>query len=250
MNEETKENMYVSPGEGLVVSKALETGKSGEIVIRHGDALPLKEPVPVTILGCIDTPYRWLKKRVGDISQKNSHIEVDRTAMRIALIINEDSAYRNLIAGALTVSDEICDLKINSGEYMSNFYMADLLKENRSYFTSKVDAMKLVTELRNFKAKVEREIELSDDKRGNARALRGQIVNSNLPDKFSLNIPIFNSMEPHEFEVEVEINPENLSCTLTSPDVRDYMKEQRDDILDAQIKDIEGIAPDIVIMEV
>nr|WP_308571062.1 hypothetical protein [uncultured Prevotella sp.] len=245
--EEKKQE--ISAGEGTVIASALKAGKS-EVIIRHGDALPLKEPEQVVLEGCIDTPLRWLQKRVENINQKNTHIQVDRTNMKMLLVINEDSAYQTQITGALSISDEMKELGINSGEYISNFDMADLLKRNRSYFVSKIDAMKIVTELRNFKAKVEKEYELSDDKRGNAKALRSQIVDSNLPDKFSVNIPIFKSMEKHELLIEVEVNPNDLSCTLTSPDAHDFVKEQRDKIFDDQIKDIEGAAPELVIVEV
>lgn len=43
--------------------------------------------------------------------------------------------------------------------------------------------MKLVSELRNFKAKIDKELELSDDKRGNQRILKSQFVERNHPGR-------------------------------------------------------------------
>lgn len=53
--------------------------------IREGDALPLHEPIKVRIDGVIDTPFKWLEKRVAEINQKTSHIIVNRDKMVIAL---------------------------------------------------------------------------------------------------------------------------------------------------------------------
>lgn len=37
--------------------------------IREGDALPLHEPVKVRIDGVIDTPFKWLEKRVAETTK-------------------------------------------------------------------------------------------------------------------------------------------------------------------------------------
>lgn len=67
--------------------------------IREGDALPLHEPVKVRIDGVIDTPFKWLEKRVAEINQKTSHIIVNRDKMVIALIIDETNHYRAEVSG-------------------------------------------------------------------------------------------------------------------------------------------------------
>lgn len=106
---------------------------------------------------------------------------------------------------------------INTGDYIGAFEMADMIKAYRSYFTSQADAMKLVNELRNFKAKIDKEIEASDDKRGNTKFLRSQIVESNLPKSFKLEIPIFKGQPKKTIEVEVEVNPDNLRLHAHQP---------------------------------
>lgn len=227
----------------------LNTEEGQETIIRFGDALPLKEPKAVSISGTIDTPARWVEKRKDDIVSADAHVLVDRDHMSITLKTDENSAYSDQIVGVLTLSSEMQEFGINTGESMSCFDMADRIKQLRSYFDTIQTAMKLTTELRNFKAKVDKELELSDDKRGNQRILRAQTVESNLPESFKIQLPIFKGMPKVTIEVEVEINPNDLSCTLVSPEAHDIVVRERDVHMDAVIDRIKDAAPAIVIIE-
>lgn len=227
----------------------LNTEEGKETIIRFGDALPLKEPKAVSISGTIDAPARWIEKRKDDIVSADAHILVDRHHMSITLKTDENSAYSDQIIGTLTLSSEMQEFGINTGEYMSCFDMADRIKQLRTYFETQQEAMKLVTELRSFKAKIDKELELSDDKRGNQKIMRAQTVESNLPKSFKVNMPIFKGTEKRTFEVEVEINPNDLSCTLVSPDAHDIVVQERDSQMDGVLVRIAEAAPNIVIIE-
>lgn len=246
MTKQQKENAEQRAIEKLTEMN-IEDGK--DIVIRFGDALPLKEPKYVSINGTIDAPARWVEKRKDDIVSADAHILVDRDHMTITLNTDENNFYSDQIVGTLTLSTEMQEFGINTGEYMSCFDMADRIKQLRTYFETQQDAMKLVTELRNFKAKIDKELELSDDKRGNQKIMRAQTVESNLPKSFNVNMPIFKGTEKRTFEVEVEINPNDLSCTLVSPDAHDIVVQERDNQMDAVLVRIAEAAPNIVIIE-
>lgn len=246
MTKQQKENAEQRAIEKLTEMN-IEDGK--DIVIRFGDALPLQEPKYVSIHGTIDAPARWVEKRKDDIVSADAHVLVDRDRMTITLNTDENSAYMDQIVGTLTLSTEMQEFGINTGEYMSCFDMADRIKQLRTYFETQQEAMKLVTELRSFKAKIDKELELSDDKRGNQTILRAQTVESNLPKSFKVNMPIFKGTEKRTFEVEVEINPNDLSCTLVSPDAHDIVVQERDSQMDAVLGRIGEAAPNIVIIE-
>lgn len=231
-----------------IAEQLAKQGKA-ELIIRKGEAAKLYDPERIEIKGNIDSPARWLEKRHTEIDQKTAHVIVNRDAMVILLITEETSKFKTQVAGQLQISTELRKFGINTGDYISNFDMADRIKLLRSYFETQSQAMKLVTELRNFKAKVDREIELSDDKRGNARQLRSQIVESNLPDKFNINVPVFKGQDKQTIEVEVEINPTDLSCTLVSPEANDIVTTKRDELMDAVIEAIKETCPEIVIIE-
>lgn len=109
--------------------------------------------------------------------------------------------------------------------------------------------MKLVTELQNFRAKVDKEIEKSDNNRGDKRLLINQAVQSNLPEAFNLHIPIFKGTPKQTINVEVYINPSDFSCTLVSAEANDLLEEMRDREMDSVLERISAVCPDIVIIE-
>ena len=225
------------------------SGEPGDITIREGKALELKEPRVVNIIGVLNSPLLWLEKRVDYVQQEDAHILVNREKMTIELKINEDSYYSDTITGGLEIHPIFKKFGINTGQYITHFDMADLFKMNRTFFENTDVAMKLVTELRNFRATVEKKIEQLDDKRGNRTDLMAQTVASNLPAAFNLNIPIFKGMDRYILEVEVEIRASDLCCTLVSPQANDNVELIRDSAIDEVLDKIRAIAPCIVIIE-
>lgn len=245
MDKELKEEIQRQIAEALVDGVK-------EIVIREGKALEEKEPVTVKITGTIDAPLRWLKKRVamGCIHQDNSHILVDREQMTITLRCFENYHYGAQITGRLELSPVFKKFGINFGKYMTNFEMAELFKMNRSYFENRAVAMNLVTQLQNFKAKVDKDIENMDNKRGDRRILVNQVVQSNLPEAFNLHLPVFKGQEKQTIAVEVYVEPQNFNCCLMSPEANDLIHDLTDKCIDEVLHDIREVAPDIVIIEV
>lgn len=222
---------------------------NGSIIFREGQALPLHEPEKVELLGTIDAPARWLEKRADTINQKECYVEVNREKMIISLRTDESSYYGTAVYGKLELSPEYNKFGINGGEYITNFEMAELFKMNRAYFENRSVAMKLVTDLQNFKAKVDKEIENSDNKRGDRRILVNQVVQSNLPEAFNLVIPVFKGCEKQTVQVEVYVNPNDFTCTLVSAQSNELVIETRDTIIDEVLERIRLTCPDIVIIE-
>ncbi len=219
------------------------------VIIREGKAVEVKEPVRVAIKGTIDAAARWLETRFDCLKEKTCHILVNREDLYISLQCNENNAYGTFITGELELSPEYRKFGINEGEYITHFEMAELIKMNRSHFENKSEAMKLVTELQNFKAKVDKEIEDCDNKRGDRRLLVNQAVQHNLPAAFSLVIPIFKGGEKQTIAVEVYVNPADFTCTLVSAEANDLVEELRNKEIDAVLDRIRKRCPDIVIIE-
>lgn len=225
------------------------TPLNGSIIFREGQALPLHEPEKVTLLGTIDAPARWIEKRADTVNQKECYVEVNREKMIISLRTDESNYYGTTVYGKLELSPEYNKFGINGGDYITNFEMAEMFKMNRAYFENRSVAMKLVTDLQNFKAKVDKEIENSDNKRGDRRILINQAVQSNLPEAFNLVIPVFKGCEKQTVQVEVYVNPNDFTCTLVSAQSNELIIETRDTIIDEVLERIRLTCPDIVIIE-
>lgn len=216
-----------------------------------GAALEPKEPQQVVIFGTLDAPLKWLEKRITEIEQKKAFVAVDREEMSIQLVIDENNHYRTEIKGQLQLHHVFLKFGINQGQYLTPIEMSEFIKMNRSYFDNKQAAMELVSLLRNFRAKVNKDVEAEVDlRKGDKRLLLAQKIESNLPEAFTIKVPIFKGGEPVEIECETYFNPDDLTCTLVSPEANDMIEQTKDGEIDTVIDGIRKVAPDIAVIEI
>lgn len=231
------------------IEKAIVEHHSQLLIIREDDPLKVYEEVSTKISGVLNSPLMWLQKRVSKHDPLSSHIIVDRDKMSIQLITEERDHFSNSITGKLEYHPAFLKFGINSGQYITTHEMADKIKMNRSFFESKSDAMSLVSILKNFKAKIDSEIERKNDNRGNVKALVQQTVSSNLPESFKMIMPIFKGEKPMNIEVEVYIEADEFKCTLISPEANEEMERLRDSAINLVLNEIKLVSPEIVIVE-
>jgi len=224
-----------------------------EIVIREGEALKLRYSLNLNIRGRIDTVSRFLCKRLDTLEQENCNITVSRSEMEIFLAINEtDPDKIGVVTGKLMFDEDFEAFGINTGKKYPLFGLADFLKMHRYCFDAPSVAMKIVNELKNFKAKVNKEIEKASDNRGNNKILLEQTVNSNIPESFTLKMPIFKGEDPRSFQVEINIivRDAEMECYLESIEANDLIKQLSGKIIDNELLIIAKLASDIVQIEV
>lgn len=230
------------------------SGAPIEIILREGKAaeqLPNREPINVEINGTIDTPLRWLEKKVELIDQKKAYISVSRDDMSIALVDKENDYYSNNIAGWLKASKEMKAFGINADKRWEPIKLSQFFKMHRAFFKDKTENMTLVSTLKNFKAKVAQDIERSKEENGSKTDNYSQVVDSNLPKSFKLNIPLFKGFACEEIEVEIyaDVDGRDVSLSLVSAGANEAIEEYKNKVIDEQIEAIKGVAPDIVIIE-
>lgn len=226
-----------------------------EVVLREGnapEALNPKEPERVVINGTIDAPFRWLEKRVELINQKATNIIVNRDKMGIALTIDETNYYQTEINGILQASKEMQEFGINTEKKWEPIKLSQFFKMHRAFFKDKSENMSLVSTLKNFKAKVNQDIERSKEENGNRTDNYSQVVDSNLPKSFKLNVPLFKGFANEEIEVEIyaDVDGRDVSLSLVSAGANEAIEEYKNKVIDEQLDAIRAIAPDIVIIEV
>ncbi len=235
-----------------------EGTQKAELIIREVKAvneLPIKEPIKINISGTIGAPREFLIHRLDQpdqINQKRCHILVDREEISILLTINESDDYNTgEVIGTLQLYPKFVEFGINTGKVWTPTKLGLFFKMNRAFFTSKEDNMRLVAELMNFTATVNNMIERSAKENGDRSDKFAQVVNSNLPKSFSLNIPIFKGRSPETIEVEtfVQIDGRDVAFTLLSPGAQAMQEEIRNTIIDDEIKAIRSICKDIAIIE-
>lgn len=227
-----------------------------EVIIREGAApkvLDPKAPVKMNVNGTINAPYEYLSKRIDCIKQKDCHIIVNREKITIELVVNESDEYtRGTIAGTLQFHPKFEEFGINAGKVWSPFDFAMFCKMNRAFFADKNVNMSLVSACKNFTAKVNNQIERAIQENGNRTDNFAQVVNSNLPESFTLSIPIFKGGKKEDLVVETfaKIDGRNVAFVLLSPGAEETLEDLRDKEIDEQLNAIKAIAPDIAIFEV
>ena len=219
------------------------------VELRTGEALPIREQEPLVIKGILSAPLEFLQKRLHLLAIPACHVLVNREEMQIELRMNETSYFEGIITGVLQEDARFTKFGINGGRNLSTHDLAHLLKMNRAYFAVRSQCNELVLALQNFKAKVDKEIESSNDNRANATELRKQVVTSNIPPSFKLNVPVFKGLKPIEIEVEVYINANDFSCTLVSADSVEKVADLRDVMIDDVLDKIKELSPELVIIE-
>lgn len=228
----------------------VQPNEKGELIVRHGVALEPVRPIQFTLNGQIESPLIFIEQRKDEFDHKKSHIVVDSDNLLIALVLEENSPLGTQITGKVELSDIFKKFGVNTGKEWDPEDLSDFIRMHRSYFENKTEAAELVTLLRNFKAKVEKDIEESNDKRGNVTSLRRQAVQSNLPPSITLHLPIFKGGEKEKVVCEVDINPNSLACQLISPDAEEIKQTTVDQKIANVVAEIEKIAPGIAIFYV
>ena len=229
-----------------IAQKMIENGIT-QITILEGQAPPQPEiynPTSVEISGAIDSPLRFITERKDEIDFKKSYVIAKKGAKIITLIINEQSVVdKYTIDGVFNVSTKFQSLRINE-EHASYTpeKLAHTLKLLRSIFTERADHAKIVSTLKNIKAKINRKIENADDSKGNVTRNFTQEVESNMPDGFKLKMPLFEGEEPKEFEVNVVLEADggsSIKCLLESVEAAELMDEIVEERFNAQIEELQ-----------
>ena len=229
-----------------------------ELVLREGVApkqLDPKAPVKTLLNGVIGAVVEYLTKRIntGQFAQKDCHILVNRENIDITLIINEADEYkRGEIVGKLGYNPKFVEFGINGGKVWTPTELGMFIKMNRAFFADRAENMKLVSCLMNFTADVNNKIDRAVKENGNRTDNFAQVVNSNLPESFTIQMPIFKGMQPETIEVETfaQVNGREVAFVLLSPGAQAMLEDLRDKVIDEQLKQIREIAPEIAIIEV
>ena len=232
--------------------------QKAEVVIREVDKvneLPVLEPEKVNVTGTITSIFSFLEKRwgcEGQINHEHTHIIVDRDNLSMTLVANEtDARNKMVIVGKLHLSRQFMEFHVNDGYAWEPLVLSQFIKMNRAYFSNRDENMKLVSVFKNFKAKVNTDYERDRKENGSFTDNYSQIVDSNMPDRFSVVLPIFKGTAAKTIEIETyaTIDGHAVTVQLMSPGAQEVVDQTLDTIIDEQIAAIREIAPEIPFIE-
>ncbi|QQU04012.1 hypothetical protein [Myroides odoratus] len=221
-----------------------------ELVVRQGDASAVHTGRNVNVDSVtIPAVAEFLSKEnitTEIILDSVLSFSIDKRTMELRYGVTQRHPYQ--INSAIELNPDLERFGINSGNSYTTFELADFIKMNRHYFESKPVAMQLVSELKNFKAKVDKEVENSSNDRGNRRMLLNQVIDSNIPESFVLELPVFKGQPKARVVVEININ-DDFTCTLISPDLKEFILLESETLINQQLDLIKEIHPQLRIYQ-
>ena len=242
-----------------------------ELVIREGKAkniLDVKPPVKIALVGVIGAPTEFLERRFAHnkmaayavepilieqhFDPTRLHVLVNREDVKITLVIDEHDEYkRGTVVGSLELHPKFVEFGINSKKMWEPNDLGQFLKMNRAFFPDRSKNMTLVSELKNFVGKVDSTIEQQKEDKGSFKDNFSAVVTSNLPDSFSVQLPVFKGTKAEIIDVEfyASVSGREIFVQLVSPGANELFESIRDTVIDEQIEAIRKIAPNIVIIE-
>lgn len=197
---------------------------------------------PVSISGTITAPRVFLEGRDGEFYKKTAHALVSETDGTIKLVVNEhrkDEKYT--ISGSIALGKIFQSLGINTEKSYAPADLSKKLRLMRAIFKNSQEHMNLVALLKNFKAKVNQDMEKADDNRGNVKLHFSQVVDSNVPSDFTITLPLIEGENPEEIKVAVIMQCEGanqINCYLESVDAAEIIDNKRAKMVQAEVKEI------------
>lgn len=244
--------------EGKVNISLLNGVDGNEVILREGkapDMLPIKPPIQLRIIGNAGSVSRFLRERsvkwIENIDR--CHVIVDRDNAKLTLHINEDDPYTyGKVESVVKYSKEYIDLGVNSGKLWTPAELGIFFRMNRRLFIDKSTNMEVVSNLMNFTAAVNNQINRSIHENGSNSNEFSQVVNSSLPPAVSLKMSIIKGTPQEEIVVETfaHVDGREVKFCLFSPGAAEIKEDLVNRFLDDEIAEIKDVTPSIVIIEV
>lgn len=225
--------------------------KGGELIVRQGDALPLKEPTKVDFTGELPSVSRYLAIHgwSGALTDRDTNenfvhpekaiITVNRQARSIKLVTDCKSAYSHTIIGQLALSDEIKQFNINpEGKTQTREELVKLLRFNKRFFADKGKHAEILAAYQKFNVTTTGGLKVETDNRGNKDLGYQSKVTTELPDAFFLEIPIFKGYAPVKFMVEIclDVSAAEARFWLESPELAEVVETQAKALIEDELK--------------
>lgn len=213
------------------------------VTILEGHAPKPVEKTNIQAVGNISAPAAYFNARKPILDLNAVRVELSRSSQSITLVINEGTNLIGTIKGQLKTFGYLAEFGVNAGKTWTPKELAAFLKSKRRFFLHKEEAFSLVTALSNFTANVQKELEKSQDTKGNKTDAIRKVVKTNLPESFTLNIPIFENYQPATFLVELCIEERDAGITLwlESPELEELMDQTIDAIFKEEEEKFTGI---------
>lgn len=136
-----------------------------EVTIRQGSAGRVIENKAVIFAGSIAAPFEFFRFNEAWIKSQPHFLKVDTKKGKMVLYWDSDTDIESSVTGETSHTDMFKAFPF--GKAMEPKSLAQFLKPKRRFFTDQAEFARLVSNLNNFTANVQKHLEKSQDTRGN-----------------------------------------------------------------------------------
>lgn len=229
-------------------NKILINPQGDKLTILNGNALELKHPERLSVVGQIESVRKYLDARRGSLLSSDSLqfinkdlavIYINEDEGTISLSVDPNNPFSTTVKGELKVNPELASFQINKSHRFTRETFLDLITFRRRFFDSVADWDNLKTKFQRLKVSSSAEIEQGSDKRGNRENTFKKEVNSDeVPASFKLNMPIFKGQPSRSFQVDicVDVTDAGVKFFLESNDLVELADADKKKIISDQLQ--------------
>ena len=208
-----------------------------ELIVRHGDALPLREPKVISLSGVITSPADYYEKKKKNIEPLDCNVVANYTSRRITLTLSEQSYYAGTITGSLEIHPDLKKLEVNGTKYYTEKELYKTLNFQGRYFQNKEVYTDLIEKLKKFKASVQQEFVNQDSLKGAAAISKLTNITTDIPLNFILAMPVFSGFDPKTFEVSINVTAQDgeVKFYMERIALNDIISTETESIFEKQI---------------
>lgn len=218
---------------------------TGEYIVREGQALEMKPPKKIAIVGNINAPKEFLDKRTainGTVLQKldkaSTIIVVDEDKLTISLLLDPENQDGTEIIGKLEFTDYLKQFFINENKTFTQTELVKIFRFSKQLFetTDKHEAILKAYQSFDFTANIKAASEA--DLRGNKSNSLQKIITTNLPQDFILSLPIFKGQGKETFRVEIcyDTTDASIKFWFESPELKLLIDQRKIEIFEEELK--------------
>lgn len=226
----------------------LTIGPKGDTInILEGKALEPKHPLPLKIIGQIESVNAYLNARWGTaqlpgalqhIDKDLAVITMDEANMTITLDVDPNNNFGTVVVGKLEFNPDLNAWFINKDKQFTREQLIALLKFNRRFFADASAHSIMLDAYQKLNLTGQTAMKNESDSRGNKdAAFRKTIDSSTIPTEFILNMPVFKGQPEKKFRVEVCLDATDASVRFwfESVELIEIIEVDRKAIFNAQV---------------
>ena len=230
------------------VAVNLMNGPQGSaLTIREGKALEEKHPEKLNLTGRIESVRQYLDARKGTeqapgrlqhIDKDLAVILINEEELSITLHADPNNFFGTIVTGRMQHNADLTGFQINKEHKFSRESLVKLLTFSRRFFNDAVEWENVLNAVRRLKVSSTSDISQDTDNRGNKEMIFKKSVDSaNIPNSFTLLIPIFKGQIPRKFSVDLclEVTDAGVKFYLESVELVELTEQDRKDIINKEL---------------